>query len=218
MKRGMAKVEPDERSQERRAQHLRSARDGIMLAAARVVVRDGYQRSTMRSIAKEAGYTASSLYTYFESKEQIFSAIRDAMLEQLEGMFAEPLPEGLDFVARVKVLGMRFVKFSEDYQEAIALHLVGGVELPDEDGATRLARLGVVQQLCERWFRDNATEAELGGHRPADVAALFNGVLKAFMEQAFVDARGAPDAEALREHHTRGLGFFFAALSAPPPD
>ena len=209
----MARQEQEDRSEERRAQHLRSARDGIMLAAARVVVQSGYQRTTMRTIAKEAGYTASSLYTYFKSKEEIFAAIRDAMVSQFEHVFAEPMPEGLDFEARVKVLGHRFLRFSETFQEAVALHIVGGVELPDEDGVTRLERLGHFQGLCADWFANNGTPEDLGGHRPADVAALFIGILKAFMEQAFVAADGALDIEVLRATHARGLDFFFAALS-----
>lgn len=212
----MARLDREDRSEERRAQHLRSAREGIMLAAARTVAQGGYQRTTMRTIAKEAGYTASSLYTYFKSKEEIFSAIRDAMAGRFEQVLTEPMPEGLDFVARVKVLGHRFVQFSEDFQEVIALHIVGGVELPDEDGPARLARIGHMQNLCALWFRDNGTPAELGGHAPAEVAALFVGILKAFMEQSFIVGEGSPEPEVLREHHARGMDFFFAALSAPP--
>lgn len=211
------KRERDARSEERKAQHLRSARAGIMLAAARTVVNRGYQATTMRTIAKEAGYTASSLYTYFRSKEQIFEAMRDELLLHLDEILGEPMPDGLDFPACVKVLGHRFARFAEEFQEVIALHIVGGVDLPDEDRAARFARIGRLQRQCEAWFQANATPEELGGHPPLDAAVLFLGVMKGFMEQAFVEGEGAPGPETLRLRMARGLDFFLSGLRAPAP-
>lgn len=212
------KRDREARSEERRAQHLRSARAGIMLAAARTVVRGGYQATTMRTIAKEAGYTASSLYTYFKSKEEIFAAIRDELLAHLDEVLTEPMPEGIDFDARVRILGHRFARFTEDFQEVIALHIVGGVEIPDEDAAGRFARVGQLQTACAAWFEANATPEELGGHPPSEISGLFLGILKGFMEQAFVAAHGSPEPVTLREYQARGLEYFFAALKAPPRD
>ncbi len=204
------------RSEERRALQLKSARQGIMLAAARIVIEAGYQATTMRTIAKEAGYTASSLYTYFKSKEEIFEALRIELLDHFEATIEEELPEGLDFQARVAVLTHRLGRFAEDYEHAVALHVVGGIDLAAESGRNRVERMERTTCSVQDWFARNCTLEERHGHRAEDVADLYHGIMVACMERAFLIGKGELGAETLKQANTRGLSFFFAALRAPP--
>lgn len=204
------------RSEERRALQLKSARQGIMLAAARIVIEAGYQATTMRTIAKEAGYTASSLYTYFKSKEEIFEALRVELLDHFEATIEEELPEGLDFQARVAVLTHRLGRFAEDYEHAVALHVVGGIDVAAESGLDRVERMERTTCSVRDWFAKNGTLEERQGHSAEDVADLFHGIMSACMERAFLIGKGELDAETLKQANARGLGFFFAALNAPP--
>lgn len=54
----------------------------ILEAAATVIVRLGYDKTTMSDIAKEAGTSRRTLYLYFEGKEELFEALlyREYML------------------------------------------------------------------------------------------------------------------------------------------
>src|SRR5579859_1074817 len=53
----------------------------IMRAAARILVRHGYEGATTNRIAEAAGVSVGSLYQYFPNKEAIVAALLDRHLE-----------------------------------------------------------------------------------------------------------------------------------------
>lgn len=63
--------------------------EAILTAAARVLVKDGYDATTTNKIAARAGVSIGSLYQYFPSKEAIVAALverhRDAMWAVISG-------------------------------------------------------------------------------------------------------------------------------------
>ena len=59
----------------RRARALERTRRDIVEAAARVFAEDGFHEASMAAIAREAGFTAASLYTYFRSKDELYEAL-----------------------------------------------------------------------------------------------------------------------------------------------
>ena len=189
-----------------------------MLAAARVVAQAGYQATTMRSIAKEAGYTASSLYTYFRSKEEIFKALRDEMLTRVQSILQEEIPAGLDLQGRVAILTHRLARLTEEYQDVLLIHIMGGVDLPDEDGAMRMKKLSLVNSFLADWFRTNATREELCGHSPEEAATLYHGLHRAFMERALLAEVLAQAPVELKTDTSRTVAFFLAALKAAVVD
>ena len=54
-------------------------RGAILEAAMRLFRRDGYDRTTMRAIAKEAGVSLGNAYYYFGSKEHLIQAFYDGL-------------------------------------------------------------------------------------------------------------------------------------------
>ena len=46
-------------------------------------IKYGYQAAPLRKIAAEAGFTPGALYGYFSSKEELFYALTDPMVERL---------------------------------------------------------------------------------------------------------------------------------------
>ncbi len=58
-------------------------RDELLIAAAQLFVRDGYEAASMSRIANEAGVTANTLYWYFKDKDQLLVAVADSYLEAL---------------------------------------------------------------------------------------------------------------------------------------
>ncbi len=55
----------------------------ILDAASAEFAADGMDGASMRKIAKRAGYTAGAIYSYFESKEDIYGALLDRSLDAL---------------------------------------------------------------------------------------------------------------------------------------
>lgn len=96
-------VEPNLRD-ERRARGIERTKQDIIEAAARVFAQAGFHAATMAAIAREAGFTAASLYTYFESKEAIFQALRDDTLRRVLATYDLAVPSGLSYAQRLELL------------------------------------------------------------------------------------------------------------------
>lgn len=205
-----------DRAGARKAQQQKAARRGITLAAARAVVRDGYTATTMKSIAKEAGYTASSLYNYFASKEAIFEELRSDMVEHFLAAVEEEIPDGLDFPARLALLSHRIGQLAEELREAVVMYVVGGFDPAEERSRERVMRHGEFRAAYTRWFERNSSEEERCGHPASEVALLYFGLLRAFYEEVIL---ASPiDDELLKRSRLRANRFFLAALSAPTLD
>lgn len=164
----------------RRARLQEASRSDILESAARAFSRRGYRAATMTQIAAEAGYTAASLYTYFESKEAIF----EAMLDQMMSEFGQTLTErgvGTDLEARLIDLLERqfaiaerkrsfmlfFMRFSTGL-EALPERLVArGVEADEER----------FMEETERWLQKNARRGELGRATAEEVTMLLHAIV-----------------------------------------
>jgi AcrR family transcriptional regulator len=67
-----------------RQQALNDSRRAMMLDAARTVFEKlGIEGASIREIARQAGYTAGSIYSYFENKEAVYGALLAESLERL---------------------------------------------------------------------------------------------------------------------------------------
>ena len=68
----------------KRQQALNDSRRALMLNAARAVFEKlGIEGASIREIARQAGYTAGAIYSYFENKEAIYGALLAESLERL---------------------------------------------------------------------------------------------------------------------------------------
>lgn len=90
-----------------RARAIERTRQDIVEAAARVFAASGFRAATMQAIAREAGYTAASLYTYFKSKDEIIEALVRDMEQAVVALFDAPVPSGLSFPQRLELLLQR---------------------------------------------------------------------------------------------------------------
>jgi AcrR family transcriptional regulator len=69
-----------------RQRTLADARRSLVLAAARATfVELGLEGASLREIAKRAGYTPGAIYSYFQSKEEVYGALLGESLERLNG-------------------------------------------------------------------------------------------------------------------------------------
>ncbi len=129
----------------------------------------------MRAIADECGFTASSLYTYFESKDEIFKALSAEVEQRFLAVFERPFPRDLAFQQRTELLMMRFLEAAqEDYDSLVFLSSTSGRE------AT--ADLPFIQAFS-RWIDRHSTKKERGGHSADDTAFYVWGVMQAFFLQ-----------------------------------
>jgi AcrR family transcriptional regulator len=71
----------------------------VLVAARRRFFDLGLDGTSMREIAKRAGYTAGALYSYFSSKEEIYAALLGESLENLNARVEGAAAQGEGVVA-----------------------------------------------------------------------------------------------------------------------
>jgi AcrR family transcriptional regulator len=78
-------------------EHVEARRRQILAAALRCFARQGFHRTTMQDIFREADLSPGAVYSYFKGKDEIVRSIIGAMMSFLAEsapLFSEPLPEG----------------------------------------------------------------------------------------------------------------------------
>jgi AcrR family transcriptional regulator len=165
---------------ERRERTLAHARTDILDAGIRAFARAGLHATTMQDIAREAGYTAASLYTYFKSKQEIVDAMLNRLTDEYLQVFDQPLPGGLSFRQRFELVLHRQLEVAETRRNVFISFL-------GEEGSTKLCPANEssqtfhsnferrIERLAE-WLSDNAKADDLGGHDPKLVARLLFGM------------------------------------------
>jgi len=119
-------------------------RDKVLDAADRLLGRLGYRKTTMDDLAREAGIGRRTIYLYFSSKEEVFFAsidrVVERMLEELRriAVVHEPASTRLARMLTARVL-LRFDSVRDYYQS-----------LDELLGALRAGYL----ERRERWFAD----------------------------------------------------------------
>ena len=95
-------------------EHVDARRRQIVSAALRAFARDGFHRTTMQDIFREAELSPGAVYSYFTGKDELIAAIIGEMmgfLGETAALFSEPLPEG-----RLRRPGEALAEVIERYQ------------------------------------------------------------------------------------------------------
>jgi len=116
-----AKTKRRMRAPERRRQILEVAR--------KVFGRRGYHTVTMDSVAKEAGVTKPILYDHFPSKRELYLALLEADLANLQKRLAEGLENSRGNRERIRASFQTYFDFVDEHAEGFRLLMqeaVGG--------------------------------------------------------------------------------------------
>ncbi|MBX5444829.1 TetR/AcrR family transcriptional regulator [Sphaerobacter sp.] len=119
-----------------RGPQFEERRRQIALAAARVFATKGFAGATNRDIAAEAGISAGLIYWYYNSKEELFTAIFDqfapfyVVRDALETADALPVEEVLQRLAN----GLFRAIGQPEYAAILRLGLTEAIRFPDVAG------------------------------------------------------------------------------------
>ena len=129
-----------EQQQRRRLSHLD--------AAERCFIRDGFHRTSMQAIAKEAQSSAGGLYLYFVSKEDLIAGLIDRDRHAMAQDFAA-VARALDPLLALRALGQRL--FVEDPRERWQMTVQIWSEAVRDSTVRDLCR--TIQEDCRRYMR-----------------------------------------------------------------
>ncbi|WP_162794697.1 TetR/AcrR family transcriptional regulator [Nonomuraea lactucae] len=94
-----------------------STREVIVETALRLFRERGFDATTMRAIAAEAGVSVGNAYYYFDGKEALIQAYYDRAQAEHEAACRELLAQETSFAARLTGVLREWVRVSEPYHE-----------------------------------------------------------------------------------------------------
>ncbi len=160
-------------------------------AAARAFARSGYRATTMAMIAEEAGYTTPTLYSYFRGKEDIFDALSESVLAELQSVFDAPEPGGLSFRQRVELLLTRQLELLDRRRDVFAFFL--SVMMTGDGPPAPRKNQGVYEERLTAWVRRVVAESpDPPAESPEIVATMMHGLSHAFVGERLAQPSGAP--------------------------
>jgi AcrR family transcriptional regulator len=138
----------------------------ILQAATEVIARVGYERATMRQVARAAGVSLAGLYHYFDGKEKMLFLIQFRAFNALLNGLREKLHDVDDPVEQLRLMVRHHVTYFTTNMAALK---VCSHELDSLTGEayeeTRLIRRqyydltrGIIDRLFDRYAPDNAAD------------------------------------------------------------
>ncbi len=160
-------------------EEIESIREKILHAAGRAFARQGFDATTIHDVAKEAGYTAPSLYAYFKGKQEIIEALIVAIQGQFEAVFETQIPDDLAFAERMGLLFGRLAEVAERWPETrlllIEFRRSGQAALRDRQ--QRTSKRAMDAKLVA-WLKKNVTgPRDLGGRAPEEIAFVLKSLI-----------------------------------------
>jgi len=89
----------------------------IVETALRLFQENGYDKTTMRAIAKEAGVSVGNAYYYFSSKEQLVQGFYDRITQLHDEACASVMAAERDFATRLRAVMMTWLEVAAPYHE-----------------------------------------------------------------------------------------------------
>ena len=90
--------------------------EALLAAAERVLKRKGYDATTMREIAREAGCSNGSLYLYFETKEQLFESLVNSHASLLMQRMLESMQSTENLVDKLRLASRTNLEYFNEHQ------------------------------------------------------------------------------------------------------
>jgi AcrR family transcriptional regulator len=152
-------------------------RAAIEAAALALFLRDGYARTSVDAVAREAGVSKRTVYDYYGDKQRLFLDVIARTQAGHEDRFGELLDRTLP--ADAPDLEAALVAFGRGFASGVA-------QTPDRNAMVRLlvAEAGHFPELLERW------------REPGPQQQVLAGRLAAFAERGLLDVPDPLDAAA----------------------
>lgn len=152
--------------------------DHILRAGTRVIAREGYQKASMRAVAKAAGVSLANIYHYFDSKEKILFVIQFRTFNSLLTTIQEKLHGVDDPIEQLRAMVQAHVVYFASHMEELRVcsHELDSLtgRAYDELRRTRLDYYRFARSIIDRIL--DACTAEEGLDRHAATMTLFGSL------------------------------------------
>jgi len=183
----------------RKEREFNLRRADILEAAVKVFAAKGFHNATVAEIAASSGFAIGTLYQFFESKEQLYTAM---LTEKLGSMYAgirAAVEEEGDVIRKVELLIDSHFRYVEENAEFCRI-FVRGDYLSVSEGSGEL-RTRIRQDYAhhvafiEGVVRDGIRTGVLRKIDPAMIAAALTGIVNSYASRWIVLAEEEPLTE-----------------------
>lgn len=87
-------------------------RNLILDSAAQILLEKGYEKFSLRQVAENIGYSATTIYIYFKDKDELLFAVVLEGFKIFFDMLSEASEKGKDLEERIKNMGIAYIKFA----------------------------------------------------------------------------------------------------------
>ena len=101
-------------SRERREHQRQELREAILTAAAELFVEQGYDRFSLRQVAERIGYSPTTIYLYFENKDDLLFQVADEGYRRFSEQLIAVLDRVKDPLKRLQEMCRVYVRFGLD--------------------------------------------------------------------------------------------------------
>lgn len=117
-------------------------KEEVLTSAFEVARKQGIEAVTAASVAANMGYTGSSLFTHFESmdeiKQEVHAMARGKAIEFFDG--------SIDYFPAFKEFGMRWIRFAKDEPNLYRMIFAGNPLTPTEDVFSEF--ISIFEPIC----------------------------------------------------------------------
>lgn len=207
-----------DRREQRRLQHQDLSRAQLLDAAEAVFGRKGFHDTALKEVAERAGFSVGSVYSFFESKDDLFVSVFLRRGAQFMPLLEAIVAGGGDPMTLVHEVVDLEVGFFRQHPEFGRLYLRTSSALsPSADQETDLGRLlapnfGRAMELQAELFRRGQAAGVVRPGDPVVLARMLSGLIASYqsLDPAVVDDDRPGERLALRDLHDIVDGAFAA--------
>lgn len=161
--------------QKRKQDRSKRREEEILRAALRVFARDGISRSRIGDIAGEAGMPVSTIYEYYDSKEELAYQVPIGKLGAFFGEYFEAIADKRNVRDRLRLylcLAADFARRNPEWARVLYLELWPSVLVAD---STLRQSFDDYVRIIIRLIRQGERDGEWSASNPYETAAILNG-------------------------------------------
>lgn len=195
-------------------------RQKILDGAQNVFLRMGFDAASMNDITREAGVSKSTIYVYFESKDELFETLceqhRSVLFSQIGAINGDTLSSKESLIA----YGVALVTLvTSDMVISAQRTILGVTERKPEMGVRFYERgprrgLMVLKAYIEKLAEQDIIRVPDVQHAAYQLAELFLAGI--YRQRLFAYMEEAPTAEQIRYNVQSAVNMFFAAYGTQP--
>jgi len=140
----------------------------VLEAAATLMAKEGYERASMRAVAKAAGVSLAGLYHYFDSKEQMLFLLQFRTFNSLLNLLQEKLHAVSDPLEQLRVMVRTHVSYFAANMAALKVcsHELDSVsgEAYQETNRIRRTYYEIARSIVDRVLDAHADGRKLDRH------------------------------------------------------